>query len=81
MPLYEYDCSACGAEFELLIRGDARATCRSCGSDNVVRRLSHFSVTTLGGSQSRLRRAKTDYAASQKERLIAEREERERHHH
>jgi putative FmdB family regulatory protein len=42
MPIYEYRCSACGADFERLQRvSDATPACPTCGSrDEVARRVS-----------------------------------------
>jgi putative FmdB family regulatory protein len=39
MPIYEYHCTACDAEFELLVRSSTVPTCPQCGStvlDKVV---------------------------------------------
>ena len=49
MPIYEFQCPACRAEFEELVlrRGaDALAgvTCPKCGAGNVVRRMSAFAA-------------------------------------
>jgi len=40
MPLYEYHCTGCEAEFELLIRGGEAPACPSCGTANVEKLLS-----------------------------------------
>ncbi|MBQ3453290.1 MAG: zinc ribbon domain-containing protein, partial [Thermoguttaceae bacterium] len=32
MPVYEYRCAKCQAEFELLIRGSQTPACPECGS-------------------------------------------------
>lgn len=45
MPIYEYACPGCGQDFEkLLFRTDERVECPACGSAEVRRRLSSFSV-------------------------------------
>ncbi|MFQ5807671.1 MAG: zinc ribbon domain-containing protein [Phycisphaerae bacterium] len=47
MPIYEYECPACGATFEQLIRSkrdERAAVCSACGSREVTRRLSVFSA-------------------------------------
>jgi len=31
MPIYEYNCSKCESEFEILVRGDATPECPNCG--------------------------------------------------
>ena len=40
MPLHDYHCRACGADFELLVRGDSVPACRACGGKDLDRRLS-----------------------------------------
>lgn len=47
MPIYEYRCEACGAEFEELLRSaDADGVvCRQCESARVTRLLSAFAVS------------------------------------
>ena len=31
MPIYEYNCSQCESDFELLVRGDSTPECESVG--------------------------------------------------
>ena len=81
MPLYEYRCRACQQPFELLVRTGDVPACPACRSTDLERVLSQFAVTTPGGSQARLQRARADYKNSQKDKMIAAREERERHQH
>ncbi|TFG50830.1 MAG: zinc ribbon domain-containing protein [Gemmatimonadales bacterium] len=40
MPIYEYDCPACGELFDLLVRSDTAVACPRCVSSRVQRRLS-----------------------------------------
>jgi putative FmdB family regulatory protein len=40
MPLYEYACPTCRANFELLIRASDVAACPTCGSERVAKLLS-----------------------------------------
>jgi len=40
MPIYEYACSGCQSEFELLIRGDERPECPDCGGRQLDKLLS-----------------------------------------
>ena len=45
MPIYEYHCAACGADFESIrpiSRADDRIECKSCGQP-ATRQLSNFS--------------------------------------
>ena len=50
MPIYEFRCPTCGAEFsELMLRHDpdalADVKCPKCGQSPVVRRISSFAAT------------------------------------
>lgn len=41
MPIYEFECEGCGAEFEELVpAGTERAVCPECGAGETVRRFS-----------------------------------------
>lgn len=47
MPIYEYQCPACNAVFEELIRSDSaagRVVCPKCGHRDVTRRMSTFAA-------------------------------------
>ena len=47
MPIYEYDCAACGEDFEDLVLGAADdVACPGCGSEDVAKRFSVFGVST-----------------------------------
>ncbi|MBI2880597.1 MAG: zinc ribbon domain-containing protein [Candidatus Tectomicrobia bacterium] len=52
MPIYEYTCAGCGAEFEKLTlatageKGGPEVACPSCGSKRVSKRFSTFGVKT-----------------------------------
>lgn len=46
MPIYEFECDACGARFEDLVAGGTElASCRECGAEGARRRLSSFGTT------------------------------------
>lgn len=63
MPIYEFQCRKCGAEFELLMRlsdGADTVSCPACESGDVVRLLS----ICTGGSGSRERSGSTCRAPS-----------------
>ena len=49
MPIYEYRCLACGAEFEQLVRASDTAACPFCESAQLERKLS---VTSFAGGSS-----------------------------
>ncbi|HEX5446151.1 MAG TPA: zinc ribbon domain-containing protein [Pirellulales bacterium] len=40
MPLYEYHCRACEADFELLVRSTEKPACPTCQSPRLEKRLS-----------------------------------------
>jgi putative FmdB family regulatory protein len=48
MPIYEYSCRECGAEFEKLVAARATVDCPSCASGQVIRRISLVGVKTGG---------------------------------
>lgn len=55
MPIYEYECSQCAHEFEMihgvLDRGE-KVTCPKCGASNPQRMMSAFSCGSPQGSES-----------------------------
>jgi len=40
MPIYEYTCKECGSDFELLIRGEEKPVCPSCGKKHLTKSFS-----------------------------------------
>ena len=53
MPLYEYKCSGCGHQFELLIlKASQPVACPSCASESVERMLSMFAVSSEASRQA-----------------------------
>jgi len=53
MPIYEYHCNACGADFEKLVFGiKPEAACEQCGSKNTDKLMSRFGMgrASSGGS-------------------------------
>lgn len=49
MPVYEYRCRGCGADFEKYVAGTAVAVaCPACESGDVMRKLSVFGLKTSG---------------------------------
>lgn len=53
MPLYEYKCTGCGNQFELLIlKASQPVACPSCGGDSVERLLSMFAVSSESSRQA-----------------------------
>lgn len=50
MPLYEYHCDACDADFELLVRSTEQPACPSCHSPRLEKRLSVPAAPVSGSS-------------------------------
>jgi len=53
MPIYEYECTACGEKFELrrsMSDSDSEIKCPRCGAEKPRRVLSMFGTTSSGGS-------------------------------
>ena len=60
MPIYEYECEACGGSYEQMRRmaeADHELECPSCKSQQVNRRLSSFATTTGTSTSGRAERA------------------------
>lgn len=49
MPIYEYVCSDCKHEFELLVRHDTDCACPQCQSRRLEKKLSVVAGHTAGG--------------------------------
>jgi putative FmdB family regulatory protein len=76
MPLFDFRCRACGAEFEALVRPSAAPSCPACGSGDLERLVSSLSFSVRsGGLSPAARRAvqkqqhaqRRDHAAFQQE--------------
>ena len=55
MPLYEFSCAKCGAEFEELVMSSkpeaiAKVACPNCGSHKVKKKMSTFASSGAGSS-------------------------------
>ena len=51
MPIFEYACRECGAEFDALIQGSATVACPSCESAELEKKLSSFAVAGRAASE------------------------------
>lgn len=51
MPLYEYSCRQCDAEFELLVRGSETPQCPKCAGQKLEKLLSVPAAHTGGSSR------------------------------
>jgi putative FmdB family regulatory protein len=71
MPIYEFECKACGAQFEELVAAGAATPCRECGSER-TRRL--YSSVAPPGRQPRGAKVRSD--ESQRREREAARQDR-----
>jgi putative FmdB family regulatory protein len=51
MPLYDFDCKACGRRFEALVRTGSVPACPACQSTDLHRHLSTFAVSSADRTQ------------------------------
>ncbi len=53
MPIYEYHCKACNADFEKLVFGpNPEVVCEKCGSKKTEKRLSRFGMGKSSSASS-----------------------------
>jgi putative FmdB family regulatory protein len=52
MPLFEYECRACGSHFEHLTRGNEPPACPDCASRDLQKLLSVFAVGATPAGRS-----------------------------
>jgi putative FmdB family regulatory protein len=67
VPLYDFRCRACGAEFEALVRPPHEPACAACGSADLERLVTGLSFSVRsGGLSPAARRAVQKQQAGQK---------------
>ena len=71
MPLYDFDCPACGHSFEALVPAGTAPPCAACGAEGVQRRFSPISPPARLGLRGG---AKRDSEGRRGEREAAARE-------
>lgn len=69
MPIYEYNCQDCEADFELLIRGSKTPACPDCGSEKLERQLSLPRVKSSTTKGMAMRAAKRRDAGQARDRM------------
>jgi putative FmdB family regulatory protein len=80
MPLYDFQCRACGHEFEALVRaGEEGTACPSCKGRDIERLLSTFAVSSAEKTQAAARDSRRRQIASRKDAIIADEEYRQKH--
>ena len=83
VPIYEFDCSKCGARFEELVPAGQTAPCPQCKSPDVTRRFSPIGegrvpvgLSGKAAAESNARRAERE--AQRRERFAEDRKRRGR---
>jgi putative FmdB family regulatory protein len=49
MPIFDYKCGGCGAQFEQLVRGDQQVSCPQCAGQDLQRLMSLTARPATGG--------------------------------
>ncbi len=82
MPIYEYSCRACQREFEaVVLPTGGPPVCPACGSADLERMVSAFSVSSEGTRQMNLNQARKQAKKIQRDKAVAEHEAIHHHHH
>jgi putative FmdB family regulatory protein len=81
MPIYEYECLACGHHFEVLIRTSKVAACPSCDSRDLEQLISLFQANSESTRQVALRSGRKQAARTHRDKVEAQREYERNHDH
>lgn len=82
MPLFDYECTRCGAMFETLVRpGSAEPACVACGATDLRRIISSFAVDSESTRASALANGRKHAAKERRDRAMAEHEHEISHRH
>ena len=79
MPLFDFECRACGHEFEALVRTGDVPSCPSCGAKDLEKLLSAFAVDTADKRQAAAKQSRQRQIAKRKDALVADEEYRQKH--
>ena len=78
MPIYEYECKACGHQFEFLVLPTVKdaPVCPECKSADLEKLLSGFALSTTELTKARVKQARAQRAGSKdfKDKQVAEQE-------
>jgi putative FmdB family regulatory protein len=80
MPIYEYECRACGHQFEQLVRTGDSPACPSCRGADLQRLLSHCSVSSDHTRQLSFNKARAKAKLVQRDKDVAQAEYEKKHH-
>jgi len=80
MPLYDFHCLDCGADFEALVLKTA-ASCPSCSSERLEQQISTFAVSSEGTREANLNAAKRKHAKTHRDYSMDMQNAEKNHHH
>ena len=80
MPIYEYECRACGHQFEQLVRTGDTPSCPSCRAADLSRLLSSCSVSSEHTRQLSFNKARAKAKLVQRDKDVAQAEYEKKHH-
>jgi putative FmdB family regulatory protein len=80
MPIYEYECRACGHEFEQLIRTGDTAACPECKSQDLERLISLLTVSSDATRQANIQKARQAGKRIQRDKTMADADEIREHY-
>ncbi len=80
MPIFEYECRACGHAFETLVRTGDVAACPSCSSQDLEKLLSLSTISSAAIRKANINKARHANKGIQKDKAMAEMDEI-RHHY
>ena len=81
MPIYEYECRACGHRFEALVRHDELPPCPECQGRDLERLLSMFAVSSETTCGQALKDGRRRSASVKREKDQAQIEYEKHHEH
>jgi putative FmdB family regulatory protein len=73
VPIYEYTCRACGAQFEALVRGTDVPACPSCRGEDLERLFSLPAVKSESTRARAMQSARTRDAVQARDRVETQR--------
>ena len=80
MPIFEYECRACGHEFELLVRTGDVPACPSCASRDLEKLLSLSSISSPDIRKANVKKAREANKGIQRDKAMAEMDEIREHY-
>ena len=80
MPIFEYECRACGHVFERLVRPGDLPTCPGCDGQELAKLLSLSSISSAAIRQANVQKARQANKSVQKDKAMAEMDEIREHY-